>query len=45
MGVLEIGEDNRILEFKEKPDKPESIPGRSGFAWANMGVYVLKLPF
>jgi glucose-1-phosphate adenylyltransferase len=44
MGVLEIGADNRILEFKEKPDKPESIPGRSGFAWSNMGVYVFETP-
>jgi glucose-1-phosphate adenylyltransferase len=44
MGVLEIGEDNRILAFKEKPDKPESIPDRSGFAWANMGVYIFETP-
>jgi glucose-1-phosphate adenylyltransferase len=44
MGVLEIGEDNRILAFREKPDKPESIRGRSGFAWANMGVYVFETP-
>jgi glucose-1-phosphate adenylyltransferase len=44
MGVLEVGEDNRILAFKEKPDKPEPIPGRPGFAWANMGVYVFDTP-
>jgi glucose-1-phosphate adenylyltransferase len=44
MGILEVGEDNRILAFKEKPDKPESIPGRPGFAWANMGVYVFETP-
>ena len=44
MGILEIGEDNRILAFKEKPGKPESIPGRAGFAWANMGVYVFETP-
>jgi glucose-1-phosphate adenylyltransferase len=42
MGVLEIDENNRISAFKEKPDKPESIPGRPGFAWANMGVYVFE---
>jgi glucose-1-phosphate adenylyltransferase len=42
MGVLEIGENNRILAFKEKPDKPEPIPGRPGLAWANMGVYVFE---
>jgi glucose-1-phosphate adenylyltransferase len=44
MGVPEIGEDNRILAFKEKPDKPELIPGRPGFAWANMGVYLFDTP-
>jgi len=42
MGVLEIDEENRVLAFKEKPDAPESIPGRSSFAWANMGVYVFE---
>ena len=42
MGVLEIGEDNRILSFKEKSDEPQSIPGRPGSAWANMGVYVFE---
>jgi glucose-1-phosphate adenylyltransferase len=44
MGVLEVSEDNRILAFKEKPDKPEPIPGRPRFAWANIGVYVFDTP-
>jgi glucose-1-phosphate adenylyltransferase len=44
MGVLEIGEDNRILGFREKPGKPEPIRGRPGFAWVNMGVYVFETP-
>jgi glucose-1-phosphate adenylyltransferase len=42
MGVLEIGQDNRILTFEEKPGNPEPIPGRPGFAWVNMGVYVFE---
>jgi glucose-1-phosphate adenylyltransferase len=42
MGVLEVNEDNCIHAFKEKPDNPESIPGRPGLAWANMGVYVFE---
>ena len=42
MGVLEIDEDNRILTFEEKPDNPKPIPGRPGFAWVNMGVYVFE---
>jgi len=44
MGVLEIGEDNRILAFKEKPESPKPIPGHPGFAWANMGVYIFETP-
>ncbi|HTY61370.1 MAG TPA: glucose-1-phosphate adenylyltransferase [Acidobacteriota bacterium] len=42
LGVLEIGADNRVLAFEEKPAKPESIPNRPGFAWVNMGVYVFE---
>jgi glucose-1-phosphate adenylyltransferase len=44
MGVLEVDEDNRVVAFKEKPDKPEPIPGHPGLAWANMGVYVFDTP-
>jgi glucose-1-phosphate adenylyltransferase len=44
MGVLDIGEDNRVLAFKEKPDKPGPIPGSPGRAWVNMGVYVFETP-
>lgn len=40
MGVLAVDADNRILTFREKPENPEPIPGRPGYAWANMGVYV-----
>jgi glucose-1-phosphate adenylyltransferase len=42
MGVLEIDENNIILAYKEKPDNPRPIPGRSGLAWANMGVYLFE---
>jgi glucose-1-phosphate adenylyltransferase len=42
MGVLEIDESDRIVNFKEKPDNPNSILGRPGSAWVNMGVYVFE---
>jgi glucose-1-phosphate adenylyltransferase len=42
MGVLEINEQNRILSFEEKPDSPKRVPGRSGFALVNMGVYLFE---
>jgi glucose-1-phosphate adenylyltransferase len=42
MGVLGIAPDNRIMTFEEKPDGPQPIPDRPGFAWVNMGVYVFE---
>ncbi len=42
MGVLEIGQDNRILAFEEEPGNPNPIPGKPGLAWVNMGVYVFE---
>ena len=42
MGVLEIDGDNRVLTFEEKPDNPKTIPGRPGFAWVSMGVYLFE---
>jgi glucose-1-phosphate adenylyltransferase len=42
MGVLEIDGDNRILAFQEKPDNPKTVPGRPGFAWVSMGVYLFE---
>ena len=42
MGVLEIDEQNRILNFEEKPDNPKPIPGRPGFSLVNMGVYLFE---
>jgi glucose-1-phosphate adenylyltransferase len=42
MGVLGVAPDNRIETFEEKPENPTSIPGRSGSALVNMGVYVFE---
>ena len=42
MGVLGVDTDNRIRTFDEKPEDPKPIPGRSGSAWANMGVYLFE---
>jgi glucose-1-phosphate adenylyltransferase len=32
----------RSLTFEEKPDNPKPIPGRPGFAFVNMGVYLFE---
>lgn len=42
MGVLGVAADNRIETFEEKPENPQCIPGRPGFALVNMGAYVFE---
>lgn len=41
LGVLERGDDNRLVGFEEKPD-PKTIPGAPDYAFASMGVYVFR---
>jgi glucose-1-phosphate adenylyltransferase len=40
MGVLQIDNENRVLDFEEKPEDPKPIPGDPEFSMVNMGVYV-----
>lgn len=40
MGVFQIDNENRILDFEEKPEDPKPIPGQPEFSMVNMGVYV-----
>ncbi len=44
-GVMAVDEDNRILEFEEKPDEPKPIPGSEDTALASMGIYVFNTKF
>ncbi len=41
-GVLELGADDRIVGFEEKPAQPRPLPGRPGHALASMGIYVFE---
>ncbi len=41
-GVLSVTEWNRVTKFAEKPQEPESIPGRPDVALASMGIYVFN---
>jgi glucose-1-phosphate adenylyltransferase len=41
-GVMGIDAESRIVEFKEKPQKPTPIPGESDAALVSMGIYVYK---
>ncbi|MGG5822839.1 glucose-1-phosphate adenylyltransferase [Falsiroseomonas sp. HW251] len=41
-GVMHVDEQDRIVEFVEKPADPPSIPGRPDVALASMGIYVFE---
>ena len=41
-GVLQVNEEYRIIGFEEKPEVPNTIPGRPDLILANMGVYVFN---
>jgi len=41
-GVMKIDDSNRIIEFAEKPDHPNPIPGRPEVALASMGIYIFN---
>ena len=44
-GVMTVGDDGRILEFNEKPEHPQPMPGSSDRALASMGIYVFNTRF
>ena len=41
-GVMAVDEDNRIIEFAEKPDNPPPMPGNTDLALASMGIYIFR---
>lgn len=44
-GVMAIDDEERIVEFAEKPDRPKSMPGDSSRALASMGIYVFTTEY
>jgi glucose-1-phosphate adenylyltransferase len=44
-GVMNINGDRRVIDFTEKPEHPQSIPGDPHHCLASMGVYVFKANF
>jgi glucose-1-phosphate adenylyltransferase len=44
-GVMTVNEDDRVVEFNEKPANPASMPGRPGEALVSMGIYVFNTQF
>lgn len=44
-GVMKIDESRRIVEFREKPDHPDPMPGDPTRCLASMGIYVFNANF
>ena len=44
-GVMTIDEHNSVIRFTEKPDDPETIPGKPDVVMASMGIYVFSTSF
>lgn len=44
-GVMKVGENDRILDFIEKPADPPPMPGHPDQALASMGIYVFETEF
>lgn len=41
-GVMHVGDDDRIIDFIEKPANPPAMPGHPDLALASMGIYVFR---
>ena len=44
-GVMSVDNDDRIVEFAEKPANPKHMPGDTTQALASMGIYVFNVQF
>lgn len=45
LGVITVDKTGRVLSFDEKPEKPNSIPGKPGICLASMGNYIFNTEF
>jgi len=45
LGVMTVDEYGRVIAFDEKPEEPNSIPGKPGICLASMGNYVFSTEF
>jgi glucose-1-phosphate adenylyltransferase len=44
-GVISIDANGRVVEFNEKPEKPNPMPGSEDMALVSMGIYVFNTAF
>jgi len=41
-GVMSIDQDNRVVDFREKPNDPQPLPDKPDTCLASMGIYVFQ---
>src|SRR5581483_5380087 len=41
-GIMQVGEDDRVLSFLEKPQAAQPMPGEPKYALGSMGIYVFN---
>lgn len=44
-GVMTVDESGQVIEFNEKPEQPDCIPGKEGWCLASMGNYIFNTAF
>lgn len=44
-GVMTVQDDGSIVDFSEKPESPQPVPGYPGMAQVSMGIYVFNTKF
>lgn len=44
-GIVTVDDADRVVNFAEKPEKPESIPGNATQSFASMGIYIFNAKF
>jgi glucose-1-phosphate adenylyltransferase len=42
-GIVGINEQDQVVSFAEKPDRPAAVPGSPDVALASMGIYIFKV--
>ena len=44
-GVIGVNHEDRVIDFKEKPDHPDALPDDPTQAFASMGIYIFNAAF
>ena len=42
LGVIQVDADHHVRGFQEKPEVPQTIPGRADMVFASMGIYLFN---